>query len=123
MLFICLLAGCSKKNDTVAVKDTAAPTIKILGPGALQHYKTGDPLCLTATIFDEGVISYATVKIVKDGQATPLLQYDYKVNDRIFELNNKIIVPNTFAGNCSLVIEAADTFGNKGMAAVGFSSN
>jgi hypothetical protein len=123
MLFICLLAGCSKKNDTVAAKDTAAPTIKILGPGALQYYKTGDPLCLTATIFDEGVISYATVKIVKDGQAAPLLQYDYKVNDRTFELDKKIIVPATFTGNCSLVIEAADTFGNKGMAAVGFSSN
>jgi hypothetical protein len=123
MLVALLSAGCSKQSDSVAAKDTEAPIVKILGPSSLQNYKTGDPLCVVATAFDKGVVSRVTIKILKDGTGNVMHQEEFSVNDVSFKLDHKIIVPATMSGNFSLLIEATDTFGNRGSANIGFSSN
>jgi hypothetical protein len=123
LLITLLTTGCTKKADSVTAKDNNAPIVRILGPSAIQHFKTGDPLCVTATAFDEGVLSRVSVKILKDGLGTVMYQQDFTVNDVTFQLYHKIIVPSGISGNCSLVVEATDTFGNKGAVAIGFSAN
>jgi hypothetical protein len=123
LLVTLLTTGCSKKADSVAAKDNNAPIVRILVPTNIQHFKTGDPLCVTATAFDEGVVSRVSLKILQDGLGTVMYQQDYTVNDVTFQLYHKIIVPSGISGNCSLVVEAIDTFGNRGTASIGFSSN
>ncbi len=123
LLVALLTAGCSKSSDAVTAKDSNAPIVRILGPSSIQYFKTGDPLCVTATAFDDGVVSRVSVKILKDGTGTVLYQQDFSVNDVTFRLDHKIIVPSSISGNCSLLVEATDTFGNRGAATIGFSSN
>jgi hypothetical protein len=124
LLLVALLStGCKKNSDALNTKDNNAPIVRILGPLSIQHFNTGDPLCVTATAFDEGVISRVSVKILKDGLGTVMYQQDFTVNELTFQLYHKIIVPSSMSGNCSLVVEATDTFGNRGAATIGFSSN
>jgi hypothetical protein len=124
LLLVALLSsGCKKNSDALNTKDNNAPVVRILGPLSIQHFNTGDPLCVTATAFDEGVVSRVSVKILKNGSGAVLYQEDFTVNDMTFQLYHKIIVPSTISGNCSLLIEATDTFGNRGTATTGFSAN
>jgi hypothetical protein len=123
LLVALLSAGCTKKSDSISTKDNNAPIVRILGPLSVQNFKTGDPLCVTATAFDEGVLSRVSVKILKDGLGTVMYQQDFAVNNVTFEFFHKIIVPSSISGNCSLLVEATDTFGNRGTATIGFSSN
>jgi hypothetical protein len=123
LLIAVLSTGCKKNTDTIRAKDNNAPIVRILGPVSIQHFNTGDPLCVTATAFDEGVVSRVSVKILKDGTGATLYQQEFAVNDVTFQLYHKIIVPAAISGNCSLLVEATDTFGNRGTATIGFSSN
>jgi hypothetical protein len=123
MLVVVLTTGCSKQSDDIIAKDTGAPIVKILGPSSLQYYKTGDPLCVVATAFDKGVVSRVSLKILKDGTGSVMHQEEFSVNEVSFKLDHKIILPSTITGNCSLLIEATDTFGNRGTATTGFSAN
>jgi hypothetical protein len=118
-----LSTGCTKNSDAISAKDSKAPIVRILVPSNLQHFKTGDPLCVTATAFDEGVVSRVSLKILQDGLGTVMYQQDYTVNDVTFQLYHKIIVPSGITGTCNLVVEATDTFGNRGSIAIGFSAN
>jgi hypothetical protein len=124
LLLVALLStGCKKNSAAISTKDNNAPVVRILGPASIQHFKTGDPLCVIATAFDEGVVRRVSVKILKDGMGTVMHQEDFTVNDVTFQLYHKIIVPSNITGNCSLLVEATDTFGNRGSATIGFSSN
>jgi hypothetical protein len=123
LLVTILTTSCSEKEDAISSKDTVAPVVRILESAPIQQFNTSDPLCITAKAFDEGVISTVSIKIVKAGVFAPLLQYDYNVNDRSFEVYKKIIIPSSFTGNCSLLLEATDTFGNKASVSKNFSAN